>query len=65
MNARWHFQLVHDFDVKSVVLLWGISVRAVGLLDSDNGYLFTHDFEWDLSYEEPHALRTVDSCIPN
>ena len=51
MKARWYLQLVHDFDVKPVALLWRISLGAVGLFDGDDGYLLTQDFERNLLYE--------------
>ena len=56
MNARWHLQLVHDLHMKSVILFWRIPVRAIGLLDCDNGYIFAQDFERNLFHEELHAL---------
>src|SRR4029077_10282280 len=56
MNARWHLQLVNDLHVKSVILFWRISVRAIRLLDSDNGYLFAQDFERNLFYKETHGF---------
>ena len=65
MNARWHLQLVHHFDVKSVGLLWRISLRAIGLLDCDDGYLFAQDFERNLLYEEAHGFRGAAQCIPD
>jgi len=65
MNTRWHLQLVHDLHMKSVILFWRIAVRAIGLLDSDDGYFFAQDFERNLFHEEPHALRSTDRCIPN
>ena len=40
MKARRHLQLVEDFNVKSVSFFWRISLRAIGLLDSDDSYLF-------------------------
>ena len=58
MNARWHLQLVHDLHMKSVILFWRIPVRAIGLLDSDNGYFFAQDFEWNLlSRRAARALK--------
>ena len=48
MNARWHLQLVDDLDMKSVLLFWRVPVRANGLLDCDDGYVFAQDFEWNL-----------------
>ncbi len=65
MNARWHLQLVHDFHVKSVSLLWRISLGAIGLLDCDDGYLFAQDFERNLLYEETHGFRGAAHCIPD
>ncbi|HMH00514.1 MAG TPA: hypothetical protein VK555_03825 [Terriglobales bacterium] len=42
--------------MKSVILFWRIPVRAIGLLDCDDGYLFAQDFERNLFHEEPNAL---------
>src|SRR5262249_54199712 len=44
MKARWHLKLVHHFHVKAVILFWRKSLRAIGLLDRDDGYLFAQDF---------------------
>ena len=59
MNARWHLQLVHHFDVKSVGLLRRKSLGAICLLDCDNGQLFAQDFERNLLYEEAHRFRST------
>ena len=40
MNARWYFKLIHNFHVKSGILFRRISLRAIGLFDSDDAYLF-------------------------
>ena len=42
--------------MKSFILFWRIPVRAIGLLDSDDDYLFAQDFERNLFYKEPHTL---------
>jgi len=65
MNARWHLQLVHDLHMKSFILFWRIPVRAIGLLDSDDGYLLTQDFERNLLYEETHGFRSAAPCTPD
>ena len=65
MNARWHLQLVYNFRVKSVSLLWRISLRAIGLLDCDDGYLFAQNFKRNLLYEETHGFRGAAQCIPD
>ena len=65
MNTRWHLQLIQHFHVKSVGLLWRISLGAVGLFDGDDGYLFAQDFERNLFYKETHGFRSAAQCIPD
>jgi hypothetical protein len=56
MNGGWHLKLVHNFHVKSVVLFRRISLRAIGLFDSNDGYLFAKDFERNFLHEETHGF---------
>ena len=65
MNARWHLQLVDDLDMKSVLLFWRVPVRAIGLLDCDDGYVFAQDFEWNLLDKETHGFRGAAQCMPD
>ena len=65
MKARWYLQLVHDFDVKPVALLWRISLGAVGLFDGDDGYLLTEDFERNILCKETHGFWGTAQCFPS
>ena len=39
-------------------------MRAIGLLDSDNGYLFTQDFEWNLFTKSCTGSEVLPNASP-